>query len=312
MHLESLLFAVQVILPVCLLVSLGVLLKKLRIIDQHFIDVASSLVFKVTLPTLVFLAIAGMDSDLSKHIPLLIFVTVAILVSCILGYGWTKLTGVSDQDRSAFVQAAFRSNLGIIGIAMVVYAFGEEGTRYGALVLAIGVPMYNLLSVMVLANDQDVSLVGQAKLILTNPLIVAIVLALPFSLLAIKLPDVVLSAAHSLGSMTLPLALISIGGSLSLAEFRRANQVTLQIAFLKLIVFPGLVLCFGLLAGFEGIELGVMVIMLASPTAAAAFVMSRSMGGNATLTANAIAVTTLGSLITTGAYFYVLRFLSLV
>ena len=314
MYLDSLLFAVQVILPVCLLVALGVLLKKVRLIDDHFINMASTLVFKVTLPTLVFLAISGMESDVSSHIPLLTFVTVAILTSYLIGNIWVSMANVAPQSRSAFVQAAFRSNLGIVGIAMVVYAFGDKGAQYGALVLAVGVPLYNLLSVIVLSNGRNTSIGKQIQLILKNPLIIAIFLALPFSVWSVSLPDVLISAARSLGNMTLPLALISIGGTLSLAEFRKANGMTLQIAFLKLILFPGLVLIAGLMLDFDGIALGVVVIMLASPTAAAAaaFVMSKSMGANVALTANAIAVTTLGSLITTGAYFYILRVLSLV
>jgi predicted permease len=51
--------------------------------------------------------------------------------------------------------------------------------------------------------------------------------------------------------------------------------------------------------------------MMASPTAAAAFVMARAMGANHVLTANAIAVSTLGSMLTMGGIFYVLRIMSL-
>lgn len=312
MHLDSLLFASDVILPVCLLVCLGVLLRRLSIIDQHFIGIASNLVFKVTLPTLVFLAVTGMDIDPSGQIRLVVFVAVSILLTFLFSHVWAKVIGLPEEDISAFVQASFRSNLGIIGIAMVVYAFGEQGIRHGALVLAVGVPMYNLLSVIVLTRGQTVSVTEQLVMILKNPLIIAIALALPFSVWSIELPSVLHTTAESLGKMTLPLALISIGGSLSWVEFKRANKTTLHIAALKLGVFPCMVLGAAIAVGFSGVELGVVVIMLASPTAAAAFVMAQSMGGNSALTANAIATTTLGSLITTGAYFYVLRLLSLV
>lgn len=312
MHLDSLLFASNIILPVCLLVCLGVLLRRWSIIDEAFINVASSLVFKVTLPTLIFLAIADMSINPAEQFRLMAFVAVAILMTCALSYVWARMIRLPASDLSAFVQASFRSNLGIVGIALVVYAFGDEGVSTGALVLAVGVPMYNLISVLVLAQGQAVSLRKQGQLILKNPLIIAILLAIPFSVWSIPLPSTLKMTAESLGNMTLPLALISIGGSLSWVEFHKANRTTLHIALLKLGVFPGLVLGAGILLGISGIELAVIVIMLASPTAAAAFVMTRNMGGNAVLTANAIALTTLGSLITTGAYFYVLRLLSLV
>jgi predicted permease len=311
MHFESLLFASAIILPVCLLVCLGVLLRRWAIIDSAFIDVSSSLVFKVTLPALIFLAIADMHINPAEQFWLMLFVAIAILATCAFSYFWAWLIKLPREDLSAFVQASFRSNLGIVGIAMVVYAFGDDGIRTGALVLAVGVPMYNLISVVILAQGQSVSITEQCQLILRNPLIIAIMLAIPFSIWSIPLPSTLRSTAESLGNMTLPLALISIGGSLSWTEFHKANKTTAHIMLLKLGIFPGLILGAGLMFGLPELELSVIVIMLASPTAAAAFVMARNMGGNATLTANAIALTTLGALITTGAYFYVLRLLSL-
>jgi hypothetical protein len=62
-----------------------------------------------------------------------------------------------------------------------------------------------------------------------------------------------------------------------------------------------------LLAGFQGIDLGVLMLMSGAPTAAASYVMVRAMGGNAVLAANIIAVTTLGSILTTSLGVLVLR-----
>lgn len=312
MYLESFLFAADVIMPVCLLVLVGAVLRRTGHIDEHFIHVSSSLVFKLTLPALVFLAISSMTFDPIGHSKLMLFVAVAILASCFLSVVWARLVGVGECDASAFVQASFRSNLGIVGIALAVYAFGEEGTEVGALVLAVGVPMYNLLSVIVLARGHDVSFSKQLLLIARNPLIVAILCAVIVSVFQWRLPAVMDSVIRSLSDMTLPLALIGIGGTLSVNEMRKANRLTMHISLLKLVLFPLLVFAAAFFSGFRGVELGVLVIMLASPTAAAAFVMARNMNANAVLTANAIAVTTLGSLVSTGVYFYVLRIMSLV
>ena len=65
-------------------------------------------------------------------------------------------------------------------------------------------------------------------------------------------------------------------------------------------------------AGFQGMELGVLVLMASSPSAAAGYSMVRAMGGNATLAANIIALTTLGSLVSTSAGVSVLRALGLI
>ncbi|MCY0965457.1 AEC family transporter [Parathalassolituus penaei] len=312
MYWQSFVFTIQIILPVCLLVVLGYYLRHRNIVDEHFIQVGSRLVFTLTLPVLMFMAISKVRFESSSHFGLMLFVAIIILLSCLISVIWARASGVKREDQSAFVQAAFRSNLGIIGISMVVYAFGDEGTRIGALVLAVGVPMYNLLSVMVLAHGQSVNWSKQLLLIAKNPLIISIALALPFSIWQIHIPGSVESALKSIGNMTLPLALIGVGGTLDLSALRAANKTTIQISLLKLIVLPALSVVVALLVGIRGVELGVVALMLGSPTAAAAFVMASSMGANRVLTANAVAVTTLGSLVTMGGIFYVLRVTALV
>jgi malate permease and related proteins len=312
MYWDSFVFTLQIILPVFLLVVLGYFLRHKDVVDDHFIRMGSKLVFSLTLPVLIFLAIAKVKFDGPSHLGLMIFIAIIILVSCVVSIIWAKLAGISPDDQSAFVQASFRSNLGIIGISMVVYAFGDEGTKIGALVLAVGVPMYNLLSVLVLAHGQSVNWNNQMLLIARNPLIISIILALPFSLLSIPIPGSIESALRSIGNMTLPLALIGVGGTLDFSALRAANSTTLQISLLKLLVLPALSVIVALLCGIRGVELGVLALMLGSPTAAAAFVMASSMGANRVLTANAVAVTTLGSLVTMGGIFYVLRITALV
>ncbi|WP_221798581.1 AEC family transporter [Oceanobacter mangrovi] len=312
MYLQSLVFTAEIILPVFLLAILGVVLRKRNMIDDHFVGVGSRLVFNLTLPVLVFLAISKIRFDSGTHLGLMGFVAASILIGWLFCIGWSYFFRVDNSDRSAFVQAAFRGNLGIVGIATVVYAFGEEGTRAGALVLAVGVPMYNLLSVVTLAQGQGVNWGGQMMLIAKNPLIIAIVAALPFSFFQWHLPTPIQNAATSLGQMTLPLALIGVGGSLDFQALRRANWVAVQISLLKLLILPGASVIAAWWLGFRGVDLGVIALMLASPTAAASFVMARAMGANHVLTANTIAVTTLASMVTMGGFFYVLSVMSLV
>ena len=61
----------------------------------------------------------------------------------------------------------------------------------------------------------------------------------------------------------------------------------------KLIAAPALITLGGYLLGFRGMELGMLFLMNATPVAAASYIMARSMGGNAALAANIIALTTL-------------------
>ena len=312
MYWQSLLFTLETTLPIFILVLLGLLLRRRSVIDDAFIATSSKLVFNITLPVLMFMAVARSDSGAGQHLPLIGFVLSAALLGALLSALWAGALMLSVPQRGAFIQASFRSNLGIIGLALCINAYGEEGGVLGALLLAVITPVYNLLAVFFLTRQQQVRWLAQLRLILSNPLIIAIVLAVPFSALQWPLPEVALRVGNSLAAMTLPLALIGVGGSLSFAALRRGSAVVLHIVTLKLLVVPVIIAVAAWVCGFRGVELGVICLMFASPTAAAAFVMARSMGSDAELTANAIALTTIGSVLTVSGFVYVLSLLPLV
>lgn len=89
--------------------------------------------------------------------------------------------------------------------------------------------------------------------------------------------------------------------------FRAEIRNTLLSSGFKLVVVPALFCLGGIALGFQGIELGVLLLMSSAPTAAASYVMVRAMGANAALAANIIAVTTIGSLVTTSLGIMLLR-----
>jgi len=66
------------------------------------------------------------------------------------------------------------------------------------------------------------------------------------------------------------------------------------------------------LLGFEGRELGILFLFLATPTAAASYVMVRAAGSSASLAANIIALTTVISVVSFMAGLYVLNYLQLI
>jgi hypothetical protein len=123
----------------------------------------------------------------------------------------------------------------------------------------------------------------------------------------VPLPGVLLRAGDYFAQMTLPLALLCAGGSLNLAALRLASRNMGVAVAGKLVVAPALLTAFAGLAGLRGMDLGIVFLMSAAPTASASYVMARAMGGNATLAANIIAATTVGSVVFTSLGVTLLR-----
>jgi predicted permease len=135
---------------------------------------------------------------------------------------------------------------------------------------------------------------------------------LPFAYWQITLPDVVMRSIDYLAAMTLPLALICIGGSLSFKALKDTQLLSWVAVIIKLLLMPAIVSIIAYSLGFRGVELGCLILMFASPTAAASFVMVRTIGGNHTLAANIVALTTLISLFTISIAIYLLKVFALI
>lgn len=313
MYTDLLLQTLSITLPVIFLVVLGVFLKARNQIDDAFVSVSSKLVFNVSLPVLMFMAIVTADMTVAEHMPLVWFSVAAGVAVYLLAVVVARMIRLNTATYGAFVQASFRSNLGIIGLALCLNAYPEQGAVLGALVLAVVTPIYNLLSVWVLSSGQEgVSWKNQLVATARNPLIIAIALAALVRQAGVEMPGIALRTGDILAGLTLPLALIGIGASLSFGRQLLSDWVAMTSVALKLVVLPVLVITMAVLAGFSGPSLMVVALMFSSPTAAAAFVMAKSMQADARLTADVIALSTLGSGLTVTTIIYVLNLSGLI
>ncbi|KPY48022.1 putative Membrane protein [Pseudomonas syringae pv. rhaphiolepidis] len=279
--------------PVFAMLFLGVLLKRIGAINDGFIVAASGLVFNVTMPALLFLGIIHADLRAALQPGLLIFFSVATLLSFAFAWGWA-IWRCPQEERGVYVQGAFRGNNGVIGLALAASMYGPYGISLGAILAALVIVFYNTLSTIVLAVYSPVIKSDPwsvFKSVLANPLIISVIIASPFAYFSIGLPRWLETSGSYLAQMTLPLplALICIGGTLSLASLRKSGSLAISASVMKMITLPLLCTLAAWLVGFRGAELGILFLYFASPTAAASYIMARTANGNYELAA---AVTT--------------------
>jgi len=288
---------------------LGVLLKRVGWINDNFIHTASALVFNVTMPALLFLGILHADLNSALKPGLLIYFAVATLVSFAGAWCWA-IWRCPREDRGIYTQGAFRGNNGVIGLALAASMYGAYGISLGAVLAALVIVFYNTLSTIVLAVYSPVIKSDPwsiCKSVVSNPLIISVLLAAPFAYWQISLPGWLESSGQNLAQMTLPLALICIGGTLSLAALRKSGDLALSSSLVKMIGLPVLATLGAWLCGFRGAELGILFLYFGSPTAAASFVMARAANGNHELAAAIIVITTLMAAVTTNIGIFLLQ-----
>ena len=299
--LSTILFAFSVTGPIFLLVVLGWFFKRAGIIGEGFINQASSLVFKVSLP--VFLGMSMVNTDIQT-----VFDPVTIgnaALSTLLVFILLTMTAhwfvPNRQDRGVYIQGAFRGNLAIVGLAFCANLYGDEGVAKASIVMSILSLVYNILSIYTLTvslTDKKLNLVLILVGIGKNPLIIGIVVGIAINLLNIPVPDVAMKAGALLSQLTIPVALLCIGAGLSFENLQKGKRVAIASVVAKLIVTPIIIVAIAYLSGFSKIDLGILFLMASTPTAAASYVMVKAMKGDEVLAANIIVFSTVASLFT--------------
>ncbi|MGC1331494.1 AEC family transporter [Pseudomonas sp.] len=295
--------------PVFAMLFLGVFLKRIDWINDNFIHIASALVFNVCMPALLFLGIYHADLHAAMKPGLLIYFVLVTFASFAAAWGMA-LWRSPPADRGIYTQGAFRGNNGVVGLALAASMYGDYGISLGAILAGLVIVLYNSLSTVVLAiyspniKSDPWSIF---KSVLANPLIISVLAAAPMNYLQIGLPNWLLASGDYLAQMTLPLALICIGGTLSLAALRESGQLALSASLVKMVWLPLFGTLGAWLCGFRGAELGILFLYIGSPTAAASYVMARAANGNHQLAAAIIVITTVGAAITTNIGIFLLQ-----
>ena len=309
--MANIIFTASVVAPVFIIIFLGMFLKQRGVIDEKFNAVTSKVVFNVAMPALLFQKLSSIPLSEIFDLHQVVFVAVALCAVFALAWLISFFICKNGSDQGAFIQGAFRGNFAILGFALIYNAFGTAALGNAAIVLAVIMPLYNVLSIVALIvplhKESAVSIGGTVKSIATNPLILAAVIGLPFSALQAPLHPIVVRTIDYLAGMTLPLALLGIGSSLSLKSVRGDRNLTAAAALFKLVLMPLLCTLTAIWLGFRGEQLGVLFFLFAAPTAIASYIMAEALGSNGRLAANIVLVSTLLSVLTISIGIFILR-----
>lgn len=309
--MSSFLFSLNAVLPVFFLILLGAILKRFSLINDSFIGQSSLLVFKVALPALIFRTVSQADFQQIYDGREVLAVVLVVTLGFLLIFAGARIFIREGAVLGAFVQCSFRSNTAIIGLAVIANVFGETGLAKAAIPMVFIFPMYNVYSVLSLALSMKGQGAGRfssiLKSIFTNPLIIAVLISLPFTMFSITVPVVADTFLSYVSRMALPLGLLGVGGSLNFKALKERLVPVLFSSGLKIIIYPLVTALVLIWMGISGESLGVIVILMGCPTAISSYVMSEAMGADSLLAAGVIAVTTLGSILSLGTGIFLLR-----
>ena len=188
--MENFILSFNVVTPLFIIMSLGYYLKYIKLLDKQTLNVMNSVCFKFFLPILLFFNIYQSDVKSSFNINLITFSVSSIVILFVVLCFLIPKIEKDNKKRGVMIQGIFRSNFVIFGMPIATSIYGEGNIGTTALLIAVIVPLFNLLSVISLElfRDGEINLKKILKGIITNPLIIASAIGILFVTLNITLP----------------------------------------------------------------------------------------------------------------------------
>lgn len=291
--MENLILSLNVVLPLFITMSLGYFLKYLNMFDNNTLDTMNNITFKSFLPMLLFYNIYKTDLQGVFNLKLMIFSATCVIALYLILYLIVPLIEKDNKKRGALLQGLFRSNFVIFGIPITESLFGSEKVGVAALLIAVIVPLFNILSVIALetfrGGKPDFRKISIG--IIKNPLIIASCLGILTLLLKIKIPTAIEKTISDVSKIATPLSLILLGASFKFDNIKKYLKQTTIAVVGKTILTPCIILPICIMFGYRGVELSTLMIIFAAPTAISSFTMAQQMDSDSDLAGQIVVFT---------------------
>lgn len=311
--MENLIVAINCVLPVFLTICTGALIRRSGIVPDEAFTYISRISFQFLLPCTLFHSIYTTNLDTAFDAALLAYLVTFLLAWFAVGFGVSTAFIPDHRTRGAFIQTFFRSNIAIVGISMADSMMGSAGVAAISVIIAVFVPLYNVLAVITLelCRGGKVYLRSTLLSILKNPLILGCILGIVFLIMDIKIPASILKAVNQIGNAGSTMPLLALGGSFRFSSARKNLKKIIAANLLRLVISPMVALIFAVLLGFRGNALGIVLLSTAPSLATSSHPMAIARDSDHELTGQIVVTTFFFCCITLFLWIFLLKQLSL-
>ncbi|SAK66464.1 auxin efflux carrier [Caballeronia temeraria] len=219
--------------------------------------------------------------------------------------------GASLASAAMLAAAVAMTNTGFVALPVLKTLYGKPGVLAAAVATVfVGAIMFPVLVVLIeigrLDASRKIDVIALMRQIATNPVILATICGLLWSVAGFTLPAPVASFLTILGEALTPCALFAIGLDLTLDELRGRVNIYALLTVIKLAVVPLVVYALSLAAGLGHDATIAAVVCAAVPTAKSAYVLASEYDVEKAVVGAVISMSTLFSIVTLLAWLYVL------
>jgi malonate transporter and related proteins len=275
------------------IIALGSLLRRFWMAPSAWVTI-EKLVYFVLFPCLLFFSVATSNFDVNTVGAFALGGPAVIFTAFLLGWSGLLFSNMGRVDFASGLQTAYRFN-SYIGLALASRLGGQSAVANIAILLALGVPLCNVLAVGTMSKGGRLSAFVD---ILKNPLIIGTCLGIAAKLMGVQVPEPVMLTLERLAQAAVSLGLLAVGAGLVFSGLKGNWPVSVWWLFVKLLVSPLVAVLYAHFTGLGQEQTMVLLVFSAIPSASSAYILAARMGGNAPLVACLISMSTVGAAIT--------------
>lgn len=251
------------LMPVFLFFGLGMLLRRMSVLDTAKAGVLLQLMFFALMPAILLVNISALELR-SGDLLLPLVAMIVIVLNVPVAYWMFRRTVPDRRKLGSLILCSMMINNAMM-IPFVLWGYGENVLAY-VLLFDVGVAIIQTTFSYGLAfrfSDKQIGNRDILKKVVSSPPLWALVLALGLNLTSTDIPDVFLGFLKPMADMTAPVLLIALGASFSL----RSMEFGLfgKVIFIRILIGGLMGLLLASLFGLSEETLFVAVLCSAAP-----------------------------------------------
>ncbi len=291
--------------PIFILILLGWLLVRSKFIGPKTGDALGEFVFKVPLPLLIFRTLAEADFHGASPFRLWIAYFTGVAITWTVGHLVARYVFGRDAKIGviAGMSSAFANNV-FIGLPLVGRSVGNDGIVALSILIAIHLPLMMVVGTVLMESAASKVDGGGRRSITTvlkqvgsnlirNPLVIALFAGLALNGLDVTMPPLIKNLVDQIAAVTAPVALMSLGMTLTQYPIRGNLGLATVTASLKLMLMPACVYAVARLLDLSPAWTMAIVLTSSVPTGINAWLIAMRFRAGQGMAASTISITTL-------------------
>ena len=286
-------------LQLLLIIIVGYIIKKLKIINDEQQKGLSNILINVILPAnIIYSFISGINISSKLIINCLWAIGISLFIQSLTIFLSPILFKKFSKEKATVMSyGMIVSNSSFMGIPIAEKLYGTIGILYSSVFqIPIRITMWTI-GLSLYSKEKDKK--HKIKKALSHPCIAAVFLGFLLLVFSVPIPSLIIETIHTLSKCTTPLSMLIVGAILADIDLENVFDVSvIYYSLLRLIVFPIFIFLILYFVPLDQMIKAISIIMTGMPAGATTAILAQQYNYDYKHAAKIILISTIASIIT--------------